>query len=99
MKQLDHTAPIHYQEPFRRGYTKWEPTAGEFLADLRGAVEGGAAGWCFHNGSQRGAEGGRPPRSFDLSEKRLFEQLDAQERKVVEGARQVVDAARQTQAK
>lgn len=97
MKRLTCVAPIHYQEPIRRGYTKWEPEADDFLVDLRGAVEGGAAGWCFHNGSQRGGAdaGGRPRRSFDLSEKRLFEQLDEEERKVVDGARHVVVVAHQ----
>ena len=34
----------------------------------------GAAGWCFHNGDERAAKDGRPRRSFDLREKRLFEE-------------------------
>jgi hypothetical protein len=100
MKRLNRVAPVHYQEPFRRGYTKWDPAAEDFLADLRGAAEGGAAGWCFHNGSQRGGEGGgKPRRSFDLSEKRLFEQLDEEERKAAEEARRVVDTVRQPAVK
>ena len=72
--------PVHYQEPFRRGYGRWEPSSADFLADLRGAVAGGAAGWCLHNGSSRGAAEGRPRRSFDLRARRLFDQLDAEER-------------------
>jgi len=86
MKTIGRVAPIHYQEPFRRGYTAWEPVAGDFLADLRGAVAGGAAGWCLHNGSQRNTPDNQPRRSFDLSARRLFEQLDAEERIVVEKA-------------
>ena len=99
MKRLNATAPIHFQEPFRRGYTNWAPTADDFLNDLRGAVEGGAAGWCFHNGSQRkgDGDGGQPRRSFDLSEKRLFEQLDEEERKVVDAARRAIDSRTQRQ--
>ncbi len=76
-------APVHYQEPFRRGYTQWEPTAADFLADLRGAVAGGAAGWCFHNGTQQDTPDKEPRRSFDLHRRRLMDQLDSEERKVV----------------
>jgi hypothetical protein len=90
IKSLGRQAPCHYQEPFRRGYAGWEPTAEDFLTDLRGAVAGGAAGWCFHNGSTRGADGGRPRRSFDLRQQRLFDQLDGEEQKVVEHAAEVV---------
>jgi hypothetical protein len=86
MHKLGRTVPVHYQEPFRRGYTAWEPVAADFLTDLRGAAAGGAAGWCFHNGSQRGTPDSRPRRSFDLREQRLFDQLDAEERAVVEKA-------------
>jgi hypothetical protein len=86
MQKIGRLVPVHYQEPFRRGYTQWEPVAADFLADLRGAVAGGAAGWCFHNGSQRGTPESRPRRSFDLREHRLFDQLDAEERIVVEKA-------------
>src|SRR4029079_5229577 len=82
MKAIGRMAPVHYQEPFRRGYSRWEPVAVDFLTDLRGAVEGGAAGWCFHNGSTRGRDG-QPYRSFDLHSRRLFEQLDDEERTVV----------------
>ena len=78
--------PIHYQEPFRRGYTSWEPVASDFTTDLRGAIEGGAAGWCFHNGGQRSSPNERPRRSFDLRQERLFEQLDEEELEFVRSA-------------
>jgi hypothetical protein len=80
-EKLGLKAPVHHQEPFRRGYEKWDPVADDFLRDLRGAAVGGAAGWCFHNGSQRTTPDHQPRRSFDLSEKRLFDQLDDEERK------------------
>jgi hypothetical protein len=79
--------PILYQEPFRRGYESWEPAASDFLADLSGAVSGGAAGWCFHNGSEKSHSGPGRSRSLDLSTNRLFDQLDAEERRVMAGAR------------
>lgn len=88
-KELGPAAPVHHQEPFRRGYAGWEPAAEDFLADLAGAIEGGAAGWCFHNGSQRTATDGQPRRSFDLRQRRLFDQLDAEELKVVRRVRAV----------
>ena len=91
MNQAGRSVPIHYQEPFRRGYQNWEPAAEDFLADLRGAVEGGAAGWCFHNGQQRGAPGDEPRRSFDLSRRSLIEQLDSEERKFINQARSALD--------
>jgi CubicO group peptidase (beta-lactamase class C family) len=84
MKHFGRVVPVHYQEPFRRGYGKWEPNVEDFVADLRGALAGGVAGWCFHNGDQRGVPSGQPRRSFDLGEKRLFEQLDEEERKAIE---------------
>ncbi len=81
MKELGRAAPVHYQEPFRRGFSaQWEPLAKDFAADLREALAGGAAGWCFHNGDQRGRPDGAPRRSFDLRHRRLFEQLDDEER-------------------
>ena len=84
-KALHRVVPVHYQEPFRRGYDRWEPASSDFLTDLRGAIVGGAAGWCFHNGSERDAPENRPRRSFDLRTKGLFDQLDQQELKVVAG--------------
>ena len=86
MKRLGRIVPVHYQEPFRRGYGDWEPVAGDFLTDLDGAVAGGAAGWCLHNGTQRNTPGQEPRRSFDLREKRLFDQLDSEELGLVRAA-------------
>jgi hypothetical protein len=91
-KSLGRAVPVHYQEPIRRGYTDWQPTAADFLADLRGALAGGAAGWCFHNGEERSTPANRPRRSFDLRTKRLMEQLDGEELKVVDGAKAVLAA-------
>jgi len=81
MKALGRVVPVHYQEPFRRGFGRWQPVMQDFLADLRGARAGGAAGWCFHNGDQRDHPRGEPRRSFDLREQSLFEQLDEEEQK------------------
>ena len=82
MRERDRVVPILYQEPLRRGYgVSPEPQA--FLTDLRGAIAGGAAGWCFHNGDQRDKKDRIPQRSFDLSTQRLFPQLDEVEREVV----------------
>ena len=83
MEQLDRVVPVHYQEPFRRGFGGWEPEAEDYRTDRRGAKAGGAAGWCFHNGDQRDRPDGRPRRAFDLREAPLFEQLDEQERQAV----------------
>jgi hypothetical protein len=79
MNELGRVVPIHYQEPFRRGYTDWQPKAQDFVADAVAAKKGGAAGWCFHNGSERRSPEQKPRRSFDLREKRLFDQLDSEE--------------------
>ena len=84
MSELGRVVPLLYQEPFRRDYGKWQPAADDFVADARGALAGGAAGWCLHNGSPKGPADGRPGRSFDLHERRLFEQLDAEELKAVQ---------------
>ncbi len=87
MADLDRAIPVHYQEPFRRDYSAWQPAADDFLTDLRGALEGGAAGWCLHNGSPRGEYTG-PDRSFNMSRDRgrLFDQLDEEEMRVVNEA-------------
>lgn len=87
-KKLGRPAPLHHQEPFRRGYGRWEPTADDFLTDLHGAIAGGAAGWCFHNGARRTTPDSSRRRSFDMRQQRLFDQLDDVERKVVEGLMQ-----------
>jgi len=92
MQEVGRMVPVHYQEPFRRGYTEWEPRAEDFLEDLRGALKGGGAGWCFHNGGQRTAQDEHPRRSFDLRTKRLMDQLDPEELKVVQHAKDVVTA-------
>ena len=96
MKELGRVVPVHYQEPFRVGYPfdGRAPTAEDFLTDLRGAVRGGAAGWCFHNGGKRGQPDERPRASFDLSEGRLFDQLDDVEKQVV---RRAAETAAQAQ--
>jgi hypothetical protein len=91
-KEMNRVAPILHQEPFRRGYTDWQPTAEDFLTDLRGAIAGGAAGWCFHNGSTRGVDDEKPRRSFDLREKPLIDQLDGEEQKVLQRAKEVLTA-------
>ena len=77
MGELGHVVPVHYQEPFRRDFSKgWQPKAADFVTDLGGAIEGGAAGWCLHNGDSRWAPDARPRRSFDMRRNRLFTQLD-----------------------
>jgi len=89
MKDLGRTVPIHYQEPFRRGYDPrhWEPMGSDFILDLRNARAGGAAGWCFHNGSQKDGPADKPRRSFDMREQSLFEQFDRQERDFLQSLR------------
>jgi hypothetical protein len=88
--ELSIACPVLHQEPLRRGYENWQPTADDFLTDLKGALKGGAAGWCFHNGSSRNAPDAQPRRSFDLRQRRLIDQLDGEERKVLDGARAVL---------
>lgn len=81
-------------EPVSAVTLEGEPRADDFLTDLRGALAGGAAGWCLHNGHQSDRPDGRPRRSFDMSrsEGRLLEQLDGEERQVLERAGVVVAA-------
>lgn len=92
IQELGKVVPIHYQEPFRRGFGSWQPEAQDFLIDLKNAKSGGAAGWCLHNGDVRQKDDGRPRRSFDMreAEGRLFEQLEADEKTVVEQAGNVI---------
>lgn len=91
MKDLHRQVPIHYQEPFRRGYSKqWEPQSSDFVIDLSAAKNSGAAGWCFHNGSQKGNEMDIPRRSFDMRKKRLFDQLDQEEIEALKQMYQIV---------
>ena len=80
MRDLGRIVPVHYQEPFRRGYGGWQPSPEDFSTDLDGARAGGAAGWCFHNGDARGLPEGEPRRSFDMRRRRLFDQFDDAER-------------------
>jgi hypothetical protein len=80
MEAMGKVVPLHFDEPFRRGYADWNPQLEDYLQDLNGAKAGGAAGWCFHNGGEKEAAEGRPRRSFDLSEKSLMAQLDHVER-------------------
>lgn len=79
MKAHGRVIPIHYQEPFRRGYTNWQPQVNDYVTDLTGAMTGGAAGWCFHNGDEKEGKDQQPQRSFDMSRQRLFKQLDSVE--------------------
>ena len=84
MRDQGRVVPVHYQEPFRSDFSKgWQPAAADFLADLQGAIEGGAGGWCLHNGDNRWADDALPRRSFDMRTKRLFEQLDAVEQQTL----------------
>ena len=85
MKEIGRTVPLHYQEPFRRGFSpgRWEPKAEDFLTDLSGARKGAAAGWCLHNGDQKDKPKSMPRRSFDMRERRLFDQLDEEEMAVI----------------
>jgi hypothetical protein len=46
----------------------------------------------LHNGTQRNAPDQEPRRSFDLRTRRLFDQLDSEERKVVAEAAAVLGA-------
>ena len=90
MKELGRVVPLHYQEPFRRGFTRgWEPKAEDFITDALGAFKGGAAGWCLHNGNSRGRKDGKPRRSFDMREKRLFDALDEEEMTALQSLSQI----------
>jgi endo-1,4-beta-mannosidase len=88
MQEMGKVVPLHYQEPFRRGYDDLDPVSSDFLVDLKNAKENGAAGWCFHNGDNRNRTDGRPRRSFDMrpEEGGLFNQLDEEEEKVISQA-------------
>lgn len=91
-KEIGRVVPVHYDEPFRRGYPGWEPTAEDFHTDLRAARTSRAAGWCFHNGGQRDKPDERPRRSFDLRDKTLMEQLDPEEKAFLAGVKGKVHA-------
>lgn len=91
LARLGKVVPVHYQEPFRRGFSAWQPKPEDFLADLAGAVGGGAAGWCLHNGHAFDGPDGRPRRCFDMrsAEGRLIDQLEDAERAVLRKAAEV----------
>lgn len=91
MRALDRNVPILYQEPFRRDYARWQPQAEDFMTDLIGALDGGAAGWCFHNGATRSTDDRRPRRSFDMrgDEGRLMKQLDSEERRFLASVKEI----------
>ncbi|HET6385944.1 MAG TPA: hypothetical protein VFJ58_21340 [Armatimonadota bacterium] len=94
MKQIGRMAPILYQEPLRRGYNNWNPTCADLITDATGAFKGGAAGWLLHNGGTRSAPDERPRRSFGMRRRRLFDQLDSEERCAAENLRKkLVEAA------
>jgi outer membrane protein assembly factor BamB len=90
MKELGRAVPLHYQEPFRRDFGTWQPRATDYVTDLKGALAGGAAGWCWHNGASRAAQDGRARRSFDLREQCLFAQLDEEEARALPLLSQVI---------
>jgi hypothetical protein len=95
MKELGRQVPLHYQEPFRRDFGSWQPRAEDYVTDLKGALAGGAAGWCWHSGANRAAKDGRPRRSFDLRERRLFTQVDDEEHRALPLlSRVIAEAAR-----
>lgn len=99
LRALGHTMPVHYQEPFRRDYGRWQPEAKDFLVDLAGAALGGAAGWCLHNGAVR--KKSRPRRCFDMREKegRLVDQFDKTEREVFETMAEILAKPRKVPVK
>jgi hypothetical protein len=96
MQAFDRVVPVHFQEPFRRGYPGFIPEADDYLTDLKAAIAGGAGGWCFHNGATRGTPDEQPRRSFDLGEKRLFDQIDTVERDALSRLHEVVPKTRPT---
>ncbi len=92
MGELGAPVPVHYQEPFRRDFSPWQPSAEDFCTDLVGAIAGGAAGWCLHNGSNRHSEDGQPRRCFDMTPEqgRLWPRLDEVERAVIQALPEVL---------
>ena len=96
-REAGRVVPVHCQEPFRRDFSRWQPEAIDFLVDARQAAEGGAAGWCLHNGSPRRRYKG-PRRSFDMrpDQGRLFDQLDPHEQLVARHVAHVAAATTKT---
>lgn len=93
MKEIGRVVPLHYQEPFRRGFTRgWEPLSEDYISDAGGALKGGAAGWCLHNGDQKNNPKSEPRRSFDMRNKRLFDQLDNEEKKALQAISELLSS-------
>ena len=92
MARLGKVVPVLYSQPLRRGEEGPQPRAEDFLTDLSGAISGGAAGWCFHNGPDATGPERCPRRCFDLrpSEGRLLDQLEDEERTVLRRTRETV---------
>jgi len=97
VRELGRVIPMHHQEPFRRDFSPWQPRALDYMVDARQAREGGAAGWCLHNGSPKSGDPG-PRRSFDLrpDQGRLFDQLDGEERAAADRVAPLVSATSKT---
>ena len=66
---------ILLQEPFRRDYGSYQPVETDYYTDAVGGKQGGAAGCCLHNGSNKT---NTRFRSFRMTDKdgRLYDQLD-----------------------
>jgi len=82
MNNLGFRAPVHLQEPFRRGYASYNPTVEDFYRDCSGGKIAEAAGWCLHNGNNKlDSPDYRPWRCFNMSnaEGRLYAQWDSVE--------------------
>jgi hypothetical protein len=74
---INRSVPVFLQEEARRRHAGLNPTASEFLEAAVNARDSGAAGWIFHTDA-----------GFDLSGARsFFGNLDAEERRVVDGLR------------
>ena len=86
LRERGKAMPVHYQEPSRRDFidskgNKWQPSGEDLIVEMENSRQGGAAGWCFHNGDNHFSPDRKPERSFDLRGERLFPQFDAEERK------------------
>ena len=77
LASINRSVPVFLQEEARRRHGDLDPKAGEFLDAAVNARDAGAAGWIFHTDA-----------GFDLSGARsFFTNLDAEERRVVDGLR------------
>ncbi len=95
MNALGFRIPVHFQEPFRRGYASYDPVVEDFYRDNTGAKVAEAAGWCWHNGSSRTSADGRPFRSFLMTdpEGRLYTQIDSVEQTLSAGMADQIGSA------